>query len=222
MADKSPKFIDIKSADKATPSSTSRPILVTNRSVLGNDPMVNPADDASDAKPAGPVTHAEKVIKPVSADLVAPEAEDATAPLVGTEPEVPETPELSKPATEAEVPKSEAAVEAAPEPTIEEDTTDAPAIPTSRDAAAESQADEAKATAEAEAAVVRESELEGLINSGKYNAPINTAHRKRSRAIAVVLCILALLLAVAVADAAVDAGMVQVDGVPHTDILKDK
>jgi hypothetical protein len=61
-----------------------------------------------------------------------------------------------------------------------------------------------------------------MITSGKFNAPINSVHRKRSQVVAVLLILVAVLLAVAVADAALDAGLISVDGIPHTDFLKDK
>jgi hypothetical protein len=219
MADKAPKFIDIKSADETTPSSTSRPVIVTNRPVLGNDPMMNAGGDTTDTKPAQPMTRSAKTIKPVSADMVAKDKQEAPAAEAATEPvaaDVPEAPAAAESETPAETPATE------PEPAAKAEEEPDTAMPATRDAAAESQADEAKATAEAEAAEARQNELENLIASGKFTAPINAAHRKRSRMIAIVLCLVALLLAVAVADAAVDAGLVTVDGVPHTDLLKDK
>jgi hypothetical protein len=61
-----------------------------------------------------------------------------------------------------------------------------------------------------------------MIASGRFNAPINGSHRKHSKVVAVVLVLIAVLLAVAVAEAALDAGLVDVDGIPHTNLLKDK
>jgi|GEM_PF-1223696 len=69
MADKSPKYIDIKPGGKTKPSDSSRPLVVTNRSVLGNDPMVNPDDGASEGKPAVPMARTAKTINPVSDDM---------------------------------------------------------------------------------------------------------------------------------------------------------
>jgi type IV secretory pathway VirB10-like protein len=221
MADKSPKFIDIKAPEKSKPSTTSRPVIVTNRPVLGNDPMVNP-DQTDETKSAVPMTRTGKTISPVSEGLIAPEEtkeESADAP-------APEKPELETAQTEepkaAEAKAEEPAEAPKPEPEPEEDAAVESSIPTGRDAAAESHADEAKAAAEAEAAATRQNQLEEMIASGKFNAPINAVHRKRSQVVAVLLVLVAILLAVVVADAALDAGLISIDGVPHTDFLKDK
>lgn len=220
MAAKSPKFIDVKGPEHATPSSTSRPIVVSNRSVLGGDPMVNSNDDSDERKTAEPITRTAKTIEPVSSGLDTLQTEEAS-PVIESSPEVDslqDTP--STLATE----ESQVAPVQDVEPVQPETATEEPEPMrlTSRDAAAESLADEAKVAAEAEAAAARENELENLIVSGKYNAPINSSHRKRSRLLAVVLCIVALVLAAAIADAALDAGLLTVNGVPHTNILKDK
>lgn len=218
MAAKSPKFIDIKGPGQTVPSSTSRPIVVTNRPVLNNDPMMNPGDETDADKPADPAVRTAKTIKPLSAQEVEtehekPEPETATAELTAG----PEPAEASA-AAEAE------ATSEPPEPTAEApvETFTETAVPSTRDAAAESHASEAKAAADAEAEAARQAELESLISSGQYNVPINAVHRKRSRVIAVIVCVVVLLLAVAAADAALDAGLITVDGIPHTNLLKDK
>jgi outer membrane biosynthesis protein TonB len=219
MADKSPKFIDIKAPEKSKPSTTSRPVIVTNRPVLGNDPMVNP-DQTDETKSAVPMTRTGKTISPVSEDLIATEETKDEPAAAAEKPEL-ETAQTEEPkAAEAKV--EEPAEAPKPEPEPEEDAAVESSIPTGRDAAAESQADEAKAAAEAEAAATRQNQLEEMIASGKFNAPINAVHRKRSQVVAVLLVLVAILLAVAVADAALDAGLISIDGVPHTDFLKDK
>jgi hypothetical protein len=230
MAKDSPKYIDIKAPEKTTPSSSSRPLLVTNRSLIG-DPMVNTDDPSAEDKPAESIALARtaKTINPVSADLAEPATDETAASaetpaakeLKQTEP-VPEAETKAEPELKDETPvPPEAPKPAEPTPKDTEDTAvaDAPQ-PTNRDAAAESTADAAKAAAEAEAKAAREAELEQLIESGKYKAPINAVQRKRSRLVAVLLCLIALLLGVAVLDAALDAGLLKADGVPHTNYLK--
>jgi hypothetical protein len=132
MADKSPKFIDIKTPDKSKPSTTSRPVIVTNRPVLGNDPMVNP-DQTGEAKPGVPMARTGKTISPVSEEFAEPEAaKEEPAEAAAPEEDAPKSPEPeSTPKVEskpAEAPK--------PEPKPEEDTDVSDPAPTGRDAAA--------------------------------------------------------------------------------------
>jgi hypothetical protein len=74
MAQKAPKIDDVKKPGRAAPEASSRPLIVTNRPVITNDPMmVAPAAGAPELKPAEqPLARTAKVIKPLDASLTAP------------------------------------------------------------------------------------------------------------------------------------------------------
>ena len=193
MAQKTSKIDDVKGPGKSAPSASGRPIVVTNRPMLANDPMMVENDDtppAEKAKPAEPISRTAKTLKPVDETLKAP------------------APEV-KPTDSADT-----AAEAAPEP-----ATDEPAETTVEDAGENRDADAAASAADAEAEaakLARETELEQLITSGKYAVPINAVQKKRSHMYTVLLCVVALILVVVLADAALDAGLIKLSGVPHT------
>ncbi|HSX30548.1 MAG TPA: hypothetical protein VLE99_01395 [Candidatus Saccharimonadales bacterium] len=275
------KIDDVKRPGKATPSASSRPIVVSNRPVLASDPMMV-ATDATGSKESAlqPMTRTAKTIQPLDTALTAAAARKAAEqpltpsdlasandksagdtstaikiidnsgtdqPLVDTSAAVaetapPETPELTaKPAAEPvaiiEEPKAKPNPDATPpEPTTAQnaettdpsETTPLPAT-TAPSAAIESsdqvkRDQEAELTAEqiaaAEAETARNQELEALVASRKYNAPINARQRKRSRLHVLLLCLLALALAAVLLDAALDAGLVSLPvSVPHTHFL---
>jgi len=189
---KSTKITDVADPGKTAPSSSGRPILVTNRPVLASDPMM-----VSEAKPsgqpataqAGPVVNrTAKVIAPVSADVQALDAAAAaeSAPAKPAEPALPVETQL-------------------------------PAEGIVRDAEAEQASAEAEALAAQEA---RQQELDRLIVSGQYAVPINAVRRKRSRIFVFAMCLLAIVLAVLLFDVLLDANIIKVStSIPHTHIF---
>lgn len=123
-AQKPTKIDDVKRPEKVTPAATSRPIIVTNRSVLPNDPMVVPDSSAdakeAEAKPAEPTVHTAKVIKPLDSTLTAATttADADTAPAAVTEDAKAVEPE--NPAPPLEVPNLESASDAKPPEAVDE------------------------------------------------------------------------------------------------------
>lgn len=69
-----------------------------------------------------------------------------------------------------------------------------------------------------EADTKRQQELEELVSEGTYNLPINAVRRKRSRTLFIVFIVL-ILLAVVTFDLLLDAGLLQLQGIPHTHFL---
>ncbi len=79
MAAKPNKIDDVKPPEKVKAAPTSRPILVTNRPILPNDPMMVPADDGADKPEVVPITRTAKTIKPIDNKLTTTaETEDST------------------------------------------------------------------------------------------------------------------------------------------------
>ena len=66
---KEPKVMDVTHPSKVTPSATSRPIIVTKRSIMTSDPMMMPngPSDGEPANAAEPMTRTAKTIIPLSA-----------------------------------------------------------------------------------------------------------------------------------------------------------
>ena len=208
MAEK--KIIDVTSPNKVTPSSSGRPIIVTNRSVLSGDPMVVPAADTGKPTAAEPVARTAKTIKPVNEDVKPADEEKADAPAKSSSAETAETPEK---ASEAE---SEA-----PESTSDDSSQDTPADqPAQRDNEAAATAAEA---AEEAARQAREAELEQLISSGKYAVPVNSADRKRTEHASIALTIFVVLLSLLLIDLMLDANIIELlQKLPHTHFFTAK
>lgn len=237
MAQKPANIDDIKKPGGVTPSSSARPILVTDRPTMATDPMI--ATDAPKvvAESTHPMSHNAKVIRPLalgedaSEEALAKKKKEVTSEISSeteSEPEAPakvaaevtaETAELKPGTTSATSDEPKKADYAETETSEADDKSDIPETP-HRDSEAEVTAAEAAAI---EAQVARESELEELIEKGTYAVPINAAHRQRMHLLTVLLWMFTLIvLAVVVVDAALDAGLIEISGVPHTDLLKDK
>jgi len=190
---------DIKGPDKVTPSATGRPIIVGNQPTLTKDPMMAPADTGKKDEPAGEtLTHA-KIIAPVTPVTVDPPAA--------------ETPP-------AEPTASESTPDAEPDTAEISGASGTPAIAI-RESKEEDPDPEAAATAEevavAEAKLKRDTELETIIESGKYAVPINAVQRKRSHMATLLLCVLAVVLLAALLDVVADVGIIKPpSSVPHT------
>lgn len=229
MPPEKPKITDIASPGRTTPPATSRPIIVTNHSILQKDPMIAEGarpDDGVNAQPAtAPVIkRTAKTIAPVSADMQALSQENsaqstAAAEVSSEQPQQPPTADVAaapvqptpaeKPEPSAPEPPAEPAAEATQQSPTEE------AVPeTERDVEAENSLEEAKAL---EAQSARDQQLEQLIESGEYFVPINAVRLKRSRIFVAAMCVLAVLLALVLVDALLDANIISIPfSIPHT------
>lgn len=225
----SPKIIDVAAPDQTSPDPSSRPVVVTNRPVLTNDPMMAASTDSGETAnlaTAPVVSRQAKTITPSA------EVGEATPAAASVEPDLPvdvtEAPtaepetKISQPAAPAaEVTQTEpATVETdtpkdtlPPEPPVQEATPPSQPAPSYEQTASAKAADDERVLGEAEA---RRQELERLIQFGKYAVPINAVQRKRSRVVIFLLCLLALVLAAALFDLALDSNLISMPGVPHT------
>lgn len=210
MAPKASRMDDVKRPDRVTPETTARPIVVTNRPTLTNDPMMTPSATEEQAEGTSdvPMNHSAKTIKPLGD---APE--EAVQP---GEPKPSEKPAADPPETAGQ-PESKPATVRPPAPPLPSETSSSDTADEgegSRDTDASISAEEVAA---AEAKAKRDDELEQLIASEKYTVPINAVQRRRSRTNTIILSLLAVLLAVALADVVTDVGLVKPpSSVPHT------
>jgi anti-sigma28 factor (negative regulator of flagellin synthesis) len=199
MPPKDTKISDVASPGKTAPSMSSRPIVVTNRSVLATDPMIVDASKAAAPDDVIAMTRrTAKTIEPVSADAQPVAAGPAKAALP-----------ILAPAEVAE-----------PTPPVEPAK---PMVTARKEETAASDAQSKAADAETEAVEdARVQKLEGLVASGTYAVPINAIQRKRSRMFVATMCLLALVLAVLLLDALLDVGVVSLPSIiPHTHLFSD-
>jgi hypothetical protein len=244
MPPKKPKMTDVTKPGTTVPSPTSRPIVVANRSVMANDPMIAQPDVPATPADAPAVHRSQKVVAPVSPDLQMPATDtDASEPVPAAEPEAvpadapttaagtgtlfekPAPAETNAPAQPdtavgGKGPSASGATEPGPKPAArpnpEASAADQDDVPT--DATPDEITAQAAAAEEA-----RRKELEQLIEAGAYAVPINAVQRKRSQAFVVAMIILSIILALALLDAALDSGMLKLSfNVPHTHFLTAK
>lgn len=179
-------IIDIAHPGKSAPSATSKPVIVTNRAIL-KDPMMadqgNQEPDLPD-KEAAPTLAPSRSGRP-NLKPTAVASEDTSA----TEPSSDPTPEPAKLS-----PAEDAA-------TADDD-----------EATAAGQTEQQLA-AEDEAHAKHEAEIQKLIDAKQYFLPINAVEKRRSKRVVLLGVIVSLLLALAWADIALDAGLIQINGV---------
>lgn len=245
-AAKSKKIIDVTDPDAVKPEQASgRPIIVTNRPVLANDPMVKPEETAGELPSAPTLSrHGKTVAVPggkSEAELEASvETTEPEAPAAEAEPEpaakdAPTAPETSADASTEDVEEDAGAEVAPPQPEAEAEKpepapkAEEPAgagLPEDdkEDGPAEgelSPAEQRRQQAQEAAARKAEEELEDLIESGAYHLPIRST-RQRSALITLVLALLILILAVVLLDLLLDVGLVHLSGIPHTSYFQTK
>lgn len=203
MPQKASRIDDVKRPDKVTPGATARPILVTNRPTMMNDPMMAPPDEAASVNPqAAALSHTAKAVAPLGSGPAAALAESNQADSAADGKIISED-ATAKP------------IESDPPADTEKEAADADRNP---DAAAS-----AKEVAAAEARVKREQELEDLIAGGKYTVPINAVQRKRSRTDTLLLATLAVVLILVLLDAVLDVGIIKLPStIPHTHFFSQR
>lgn len=223
----SKKIIDVSHPDETVPDTSSRPVIVTNRPMIKQDPMIaekaaeepeksdesKPTKAASKTKeePAAtkkksiaPLADEKIVIEPIESDEAkddqpAEEPEEVTAS-DKTEETVEESAKPSDQSKEKEPKESQAADENVQ---VDEDATEK--------AKKEEEIDQAE--------LDRQADLQKLIDSGKYALPIVDAH---SRRYVLGLVLLLIVLAALVLNVILDIGLIQLPGIPHTTFFSVK
>lgn len=199
---------DVAEPGKSAPSPNSKSIILNNRPIV-KDPMVNAenpkpetGNEHASGEPTTTPAAAKSQLQPSSEPTIKPAASDTDTP--NDETKTPDTPEQP--------------VKASPEPAKTEPTkTDDPAAAE----ASESEAKDPAAEAEAEASKQAEHDetIQKLADSKQYYLPINSVEKRRSRRLVILGILLSLVLIIAWADVALDAGLVQLAGAPHTHLF---
>jgi hypothetical protein len=185
------KFHDIAKPGKTPASSTSKPVIVTNRSMV-KDPTLK-SDDQVAAEPL--VKSEAKIIAPPK-DLET-ENTDEKQPKAAEEPDAPSEPKSTENAaegTESNTDKDDEQIDVGRKQRQKE--------------AALSEADKAK-----------NEHIERLVASGRYAVPVGHIRRnKRLRSVFVIVLLL-ILLAFAAADLLIDAGVIKTDIQPVINLI---
>jgi hypothetical protein len=184
-------IVDVAEPGKTAPANNSKSVLVTNRPIV-KDPMVKQsAEDAS-----ADTTESDKKTGPVKSHNVIQPLESSPTPEA---PKTETTPESS------EDPKSEESSE--PTETAASSSTEPMA-----GAKAEVAMDKVAEKAAAEQAK-HDASIEKLIESKKYFLPINAVEQRRSKRNVVLGLVLSVILTVAWVNVALDAGLVEINGI---------
>lgn len=208
---------DVAHPDTSLPADTSKPVIITNRTMV-KDPMMVEASD-------------ENKLEPLSAPLL--EVLNKTEPKAKTKPEPTPEPEVaSKPEPVAEVPveepesAKEAAVEPTPEPEKPEqvEKTEPEAEPEPEKATETEEETEEKPVADEKTPTVQKSDadleqvkqqesIQKLVDSKQYNLPINAVEQRRTKRFIVLGIVLCVVLALAWFEIALDAGLININGI---------
>lgn len=212
-----PKIVDVSHPGKSTPSASSRPIIITNRPVLRQDPMM--LDDGSDELSTSRPITVSRVSKPVAPEPAparlhqastpsmpaAPDTSPAStriAPLADPSPGHPSTASVQSAAVAASVPATNTIAEAAPasEEPVKGDT--------DKQLAPNQVLDEAKKKAEEQKAALL-AEQEKVIDSKKYYLSIKASEGHHTNVWSLVALVLATLIGLLWLDLVLDAGIVK-------------
>lgn len=196
---------DVAHPGKTPPSETSRSII-THRSLMKDPMVVEDAESTAETEtvaetknPASPkvVTGGERKIQPLADLPVEPAADQEVA-------------KAPKPVADA---KDAAEKEAKPEVPAEADTP-SPAEGEGEDRGSSDKPEPGQAAAAEEAKQTQhDAEMQKLIETKKYFLPINAVERRRSKRFVALGIVLSLVLAAAWVNIALDAGLIEIDGV---------
>lgn len=236
MPKKATPITDIKGPDQVKPSATARPIVVSGRPMIANDPMmVNTADTPADEQPDEPksapiVSRTAKTLLPAH-DLAEPATEDAVPAADEAEDSSAKQPDEPVPGFDAALPADDTAAEpdapaepaTASEPAAPQETAPAEASPELEAPAVAEPQPKSPAKSDAEAAKVeaearqREAEMQSLIDSRQFFVPINTVEQRRTVHVSIWMTLLVIVLSIILIDFMLDANfIVLLTKLPHT------
>lgn len=238
------KVMDVTHPSNVRPSTTSRPVIVSNRPMIPEDPMINqaalsaidiekpagaPKDAAGVPLPSAPeVDRKGKTIIPAVAtneknEPVAPN-EDKSSVDTPTPAQSVANADVQEPSEENSAPKdfvpalSPSEAIDAPEKEQSTHASDRENRPSFSGISGTTDLDEDEEESKTKSKEdKRQEELETLIAAGTYHVPIGQVAKRRGRIVMGIILII-LLLVVAV-DLSLDMGLFTVAGLPHTNFL---
>lgn len=211
--------------DGVTPSTSSRPLIVTNRPMMASDPMLSAGSESETEKPSGEVSHTAplvqdvmgqtaRTIQPTNSDLASEQAAESRV-----EEEASPKPQNDDNSNDQKPIPDETSFQAeeshAPENTASNEAVSVEGSASNEDTPQKS--DTVKLSLENTQASDRDLELEQLIAKGTYAIPIGQVKRRRMKVLFLVL--LVILAVIVILDVLLDLGSLSLQGVPHTDFL---
>lgn len=237
------KVMDVTHPSQARPSTTSRPVIVSNRPMIPEDPMINQAAQSAidREKPSGvpEISEAPKtpVLQVSKGKTIIPPGQSESPQSIITKPadDVPRD-ETVQPVSSDQISKPAQTVDTsviAKEPTApkEKEPREKPvalsfgAMPLKTEETIgfsselkDGHVDEGnKEVKEKTREDERHEEIEEIIASGKYHVPIGEAAKRRGRKVLAIILVVLLLLVLA--DVVLDMDLLSIAGVPHTNFL---
>ena len=216
----------VKTVDLAPPS-TSRPILVTNRPMMTNDPMLSVPTDTATEKPSGqPIQTAQASSGETPINREAPHI----APIHNESAVLAEDPVGTDSSSAEHVPQPKDSID---EPLPGESDREKSTIPDESEVAQPTQdtdqgqhaqksdtgpsSDSGSKSSDTTTASDRDLELEQIIAKGTFAVSIGQGKRRRRKRIVITLCI--LFVTVMVLDVLLDLGILDIPTIPHTNLL---
>jgi hypothetical protein len=222
------RIIDVAHPGQTAPSKTSKPVIITNRTILKDPMMVDDEPETSAETPVKSVKATAPTLSPSTAKaaLTKDDTPEEPAAPIAEEPKEPEPTKDSEPDTEPEAKPAEEP-ETKPEPAAEPTETPEPESEPEAEPEAETETEEkpekdtaampasleAQAEATAKAEADHDAGVQKLVDSKQYYLPINSVEKRKTRRFIVLGLLVVILLALAWADVALDAGLIHVDGV---------
>ncbi len=188
---------DIDAPGKTVPPKTSKSVIVTNRPIL-QDPMVvdEPKADNPPAAKKTTIAHTAETIKPAKSKEELKQDNSSETPV-----EAPAAPDESEPPEKP--PSTDSKAEA-------EETSEKP--PNSSKSPKEA-VQETPPKKDDQAQAKQNAVIERLVNSKKYELPINAVEKRKTKQFVVLGIFLAILLVVVWVDVALDAGLIKLNGI---------
>jgi len=203
-------IIDVARPDTLKPDLTSKPVLVTNRSIL-KDPMV-----IEQATPGiVPVVEPAQLTEPgeksrIQFSAPPPKADDrAEAHQSTNEPVLAQS--SKKAIAQAGAPKLAANKSVQSRPSASDTSENSGEAEDYDSSSAETT--EKELTAAAEAQTKHDAAIQKLVDSKQYFLPINAVEKRKTKRFVILGVILSLLLALAWVDVALDAGLIHIGGI---------
>lgn len=197
------RIIDVTEPGKSAPAANSKSVIVSNRPIM-KDPMVVKEDqklDDKDSKKITGRTSGKTVIQPLSASKTEAESNKPKLDKDKTIAELAEEAADRDRAKKAKTEPEEALLTGANQPEVDAED-GKPADPTP------------KKTDVIEAEKVKhDASVQALVESKQYFLPINAVEQRKSKRFIVLGIVFSLLLVAAWANIALDAGLIQIDGV---------
>jgi hypothetical protein len=216
---KTGKVMDTVHPGDTPPSTSSRPVIITNRPYMTADPMLSTSDatgvndeEKLSGEPSGTAKDTPHITR--EAKDIAPVATDSKAAATTETKEVADNAE--KPSTaDTTAPKPEPAPAEPPQPATEGPVTEDTASQQTPDEVAKPEdTDEPESDDEKK----KQFEIEHHIAAGTYFVPIGRVkHRRR---VVLALIVFGALFAVIMLDLLLDMDILHISGIPHTTFFK--